>query len=67
MRPEARANCSLELLEIVLTHWRNPEETEDLMASGSSKDVFNSGVSMESVRMESKSCSKSAMAWSRKE
>ena len=61
------ASCSLEVSEIVLTKWRNPEETEDVMASGSSKDVSNSGVLMESVRMESKPCSKSATAWSRKE
>ena len=37
------------------------------LASGSSKDVSNSGVSMESVRMESKSCSPSATVWSRNE
>ena len=47
------ANHSLGLSEIVLTEWRNPEETEDIMASGSSKDVSNSGLSMELVRMES--------------
>ena len=33
------ASCSLEVSEIVLTEQRNPEETEDVMASGSSKDV----------------------------
>ena len=60
-------SCSLEASEKVLAKQRNPEETEDVMASGSSKDVSNSGVLMESVRMESKSCSKSATAWSRKE
>ena len=61
------ASCSLELSERVLTKQRNPEETEDGMASGSSKEASNSGVSRELVRMESKPCSKSAMAWSRKE
>ena len=61
------ASCSLEVSEIVLTEWRNPEETEDVKASGSSKDVSNSDVSMESVRMESKPCSKLTTAWSRKE
>ena len=61
------ASCGLEVSEIVLTEWRNQEETEDVMASASSKDVSNSGVSMESVRMESKPYSKSATAWSRKE
>ena len=45
---------------------KNPEETEDVTASGSSKIVANSGVSMESVRMESKPCSKSATSLSRK-
>ena len=53
--------------EIVVTKQRNPEETEDVMASGSPKDVSNSGVLMESVRMESNPCSKSATAWYRKE
>ena len=61
------AGCSLELSEIISNESRNPEETEDVMASGSSRDVSNFGVSMESVRMESKPCSKSATAWSRKE
>ena len=50
------ASCGLEVSEIVLTEWRNPEKTEDVMASGSSKDVSNSVISMESVRMESKPC-----------
>ena len=67
MRPDVRACCGLEASEIVLTKRRNPEETEDVMASDSSKDVSNSSVSMESVRMESKPCSKSATAWSKKE
>ena len=61
------ASCGLELSEIVVTEQRNLEETEDVKASGSSKDVSNSGVSMELVRMESKPCLKSAMAWFRKE
>ena len=60
-------SCSLEVSEIVLTEQRNPEGTEDVTASGPSKDVSNSGVSMESVRMESKPCSKSTTAWCRKE
>ena len=50
------ASCSLELLEIVLTKWRNPEVTEKVMALGSSKDVSNPGALMELVRMESKPC-----------
>ena len=61
------ASCSLEVSEIVQTEQRNPEETEDVMASGSSKEESNSDISMESVRMKSKPCSKSATAWSRKQ
>ena len=56
------ANGSLELSERVPTEQRNPEVTEDVMASDSSRKVSNSGVSRESVRMESKPCSKSATA-----
>ena len=47
------ASCSLELPEWVVTKWRNPEETEDVMASDSSNEVSNSSVLSESVRMES--------------
>ena len=36
------------------------------MVSGSSKVVSSSGVSPESVRMESGPCSKSATTWSKK-
>ena len=50
-----KASCSLELPERVLTKSRNPEETEDVTASGSSKEASNSGVSRESVRVESPS------------
>ena len=54
------ASCGLELSERVQTKWRNPEETEeDVMASGSSREVSNSSVLSESVRMESKPCLKS--------
>ena len=56
------ASCGLELSERVLTEWRNPEETEDVMASGSSREVCNSGVSTDSVRIESNPCLKSATA-----
>ena len=55
-------SCGLKVSEIVITKWRKPEETEGVMASGSSKDVSKSGVLKESVRMESKPCSKSVMA-----
>ena len=50
-------SCGLEVSEMVLNQWINPEETEDVMASDLSKDMSNSHVSMESVRMESKLCS----------
>ena len=40
------ASCALEVSETVLTEWRNPEESEEGMTSGSSKDVSNSSVSM---------------------
>ena len=56
------AICGLELSERVLTEQRNPEETEDVMTSVSSREASNSGVSSESVRMESKPCSKLATA-----
>ena len=61
------ASCSLEESETVLTEWRNPDETEEVMPSGLSNNVSNSGVSMISMRMESKLCSMSATAWSIKE
>ena len=59
------ASCSLEVSKIVL-HIET-QKTEDVTVLGRSMDVFNSGVLMESVRMESKACSKLATAWSRKE
>ena len=37
-------SCGLEASEIVLTEQRNSEETEDVMASGLSKALSNSGV-----------------------
>ena len=59
MSTNARSKLWLRISERVLTKWRNPEETEeDVMASGSSREVSNSGVSSESVGMESKPCSK---------
>ena len=59
--------CSLEVSETVLTVLRNLEETEEVMTLGSSKYVSHSGVSLESVRMESKPHLMSATAWSRNE
>ena len=61
------ARCGLEVSETVLTKWRNPEEAEEVVTSGSFKDASKSDVLMESVIMKSKSCSKSATLWSRNE
>ena len=47
------ASCGLEVSEGVLTQCRNAKVTEDVMTLGSLNDVYNSGVSMESVMMES--------------
>ena len=61
------ASCSLELLEMVLTKHRNPEETEEVsLTSESPKDASSSSVLMESVRMESRQCSKSSTTWSKR-
>ena len=64
--PMLGASCGLELSERILIEQRNPEETEDVLVSGSSKEVSNSSVSSESVRMKSKPCLKSATAWSKR-
>ena len=66
MRPGARSKLWFRSIRNG-TEWRNPEETEDEMATGSSKEVHNSVVSNETVRMESKPCSKSTTAISKKE
>ena len=47
---------------MVLTEHKNPEEAEDVMISGSSMDASSSGVSVESVGMESRACLMSASA-----
>ena len=59
------ASCSFEVSDTVPTEHRNPEETEEVMTSGSTKDESNSGVSVESLGTESKPCSRSVTAWSR--
>ena len=61
------ASCGLELSEWVLTEHRNPEETKEGMASASPKDASSSGLSTESVRIESRPCTKSLTAWSNNE
>ena len=58
------ACSSLELSE---TKHKSPEDTEENMTSGSSKDAFSSGASTESVRMEARQCLKSATAWYKKQ
>ena len=53
------ATFGLEVSETILTKHRYPDETEEVITS---KDVSNSGVWKESVRTESKPCSKSTSA-----
>ena len=45
------ASSSLELSEGVLTEHKNPEGTEEVMASGSSEDRSSSSISIESMRL----------------
>ena len=45
------------------TEYRNPDETEETMASDSPKDVSISDVLTELLRMELRPCSKSTTAW----
>ena len=47
---------------MVLNEDRNPEETEEVMVSGSIKDASSSSVSTQSVRMELRPNSKSEPA-----
>ena len=61
----SRASCSLEVSEMLLTEYKNPDETNEGTPSDSSNDA--SSVLVELMRMESRPCSKSATAWSRKE
>ena len=60
-------SCGLDLLQIVCTKHRNPEQNYEVMTSGSSNDMSNSSVLRESVRIEFKPCSKSATIWPRNE
>ena len=48
------ASYSLELSEMVQNEHRNPEETEDVMISGSSENASRSSVLTESVWIESR-------------
>ena len=61
------ASCDLEILEMGLIEHRHPAKTEETKVSASSDDAFSSGVLIESVRMESRPCSKSSTPWSNKE
>ena len=54
------ASCSLEVSETVLTKHKKPEETEEGMATASSREASISGKSVESVRIESRLCLKSS-------
>ena len=53
----------LGVSESVLTKWTKPEER---MVSASSRDASTSGVLKETVKMESRPCSKSSTACSKK-
>ena len=59
-------SCSPEFSERILTEHRNPEKTEEIMTQDLSKDASSSGVSTESLRMESTPCLSSLTAWSKK-
>ena len=52
---------------MVLIKHRHPEEPDKGMTSTSLKDVSSSGVLMVTMRIESRPCSKSFTAWSKKE
>ena len=54
MKNESSCSFSLDLSEMVIPECKNSEETEELMVSISSKDAFNYGFLVESVRMESR-------------
>ena len=58
----ARSKLQLRIIRMGTNQAEKPRETEEVMASGSFREVSNSSVSSESVRMESKPCSKSATA-----
>ena len=62
MSMNARSKLQLRSIRNGTNRGEKPEETEEVMASGSSREISNSGVSSESVRMESNSCSKSVTA-----
>ena len=61
------ASCSLELSEMVVTNHRDHEEAKEGMTSASSKKHLIFDMLMESMRTESRPCSKSSTAWSKKE
>ena len=60
-------SCSSEFSEVVLAEYRNLDKNEEVTVTGLSRDASSSGVLMESVRMESRPCSKSVTARSKKE
>ena len=60
-------NCGLELSKRVITSHRNPEETEEAMASGLSEVACSSSVLMEQMRTEFGPYSKSSTLWSNNE
>ena len=61
-----RTSYALEIPEMVLAECRKAEETEEVVASASSKNASSSGVLIESVRIESRLQLKSPTAWSKR-
>ena len=59
-----QASCSLEISKMILIKHRNPVLTEESMVSASQKDASSSSVLMESMKMKSRLCLKSSIAWS---
>ena len=60
-------SCSLKFRKWVLTECRKTEEIEEGMSATSSNNASNSGVLMQSLRIELRLCSTSLTAWSGKE
>ena len=57
------ASLSLAVSEMVLTEWRNSEDAEGAITSGSWNDTFHSWVLMESMKTVSRPYLKSSRAW----
>ena len=53
-------SCHLEISELLLIGYRNPDEADEGPVSASLEDGSSCGVSIELVRMESRPCSESS-------